>query len=337
MLNKRRHEDLDDFLQLSFFADIGIGIAASKAINQAMKQVMEEIGEVFAPVTWLMLLLDRKTDEFFVKFAAGKNADKLGQKRIPGDQGIPGWVREHETGTSVTDAAQDGRISRRSASLPGYRIRSVLAVPLRLNGGIVGVVYLINRQEGGTYAESDIPTLSNILEFASETIQKVYYLSALKDMANMDALTGVYDRRHFENQLLKESERCRRYGPRLALLIVDIDGLKDINERQGPAGGDGVLKDLTRIMRGNTRRIDIIARHSGGRFAILLPNTRKREAEVVRRRLLENITQENTRGKDIPYTATIGLGAAGPDTIGELMFQALDDLETRKTNKKSPD
>jgi diguanylate cyclase (GGDEF)-like protein len=333
MPNKRDSEALDDFMQLSFFADIGIGIAAAKAINQAMQQAMEQIGGMFSPVTWALLLLDRETDEFFFKFTAGKNAEKLGNKRIPIDQGIPGWVLEHKAATASEDAAEDHRISRRIASLLGFPVQSVLAAPLSIEGGIVGVVYLINRQNDGKYLDSDTQALTDITDFAAETIQKVYYLSALKDMANMDPLTGVYDRRSFDRHLLKESERCRRYGHRLSLLFVDIDGLKDINGRQGHSGGDAVLKDLTRIMRGSTRRIDIIARYSGGRFAILLLNTKKKAAEVVRRRILEDIKQENMRGKDIPYTVSIGMEAAGPDRIGELALLASEDLEKLKAHK----
>ena len=75
MPNKRDIERLDDFMKLSFFADIGIGIAAARAINQSMKQVMEQIGDMFSPVTWALLLLDRESDEFFFKFTAGRNAE----------------------------------------------------------------------------------------------------------------------------------------------------------------------------------------------------------------------------------------------------------------------
>ena len=337
MPNKRDIEGLDDFMQLSIFADFGIGIAAARAINQSMKQVMERIGDTFSPVTWALLLLDRESDEFFFKFTAGRNAEKLGDKRIPRDQGIPGWVLEHGAATAGVDAARDNRISQRVVSLLGFPVQSVLAAPLMIEDTIIGVGYLINRQDEGTYSGSDLLALTEVMDVAAETIQKVYYLSALKNMAHMDPLTGVYDRRTFDSHLLKESERCRRYGHRLSLLFVDIDGLEDINAQQGNSGGDEVLKDLTRIMRGGTRRIDIIARYSGGQFAILLPNTKNREAEVVRRRVLEDIKQENMRGKDIPYTASIGMGAAGPDRIGELALLASEDLETQKADKKLSD
>jgi diguanylate cyclase (GGDEF)-like protein len=333
MTVKYETENLDDVVRLSVFADIGIGIAASKAINQAMMQVMEDIGNRFSPMTWVLMLLDRDTDELFFKFVAGKSAEKLGDQRIPKDQGIPGWVLEHGEATASWDASLDERISRKITALLGYTVQSVLAVPLKIDGSIVGVVYLINRTDETVYTNKDIEPLTSITDYAAVTIEKVYYLSALKDMVNMDPLTGVFNRRSFDNHLAKESERCRRYGHQVALLLLDIDGLGNINSEQGYSAGDKVFKDLTRLMRDNARMIDIIARFSGGRFAILLPHTQENEAEVVRRRILGDIKQQNMRGKGIPYSVSIGLVATGPDRVDELVLLASEELERQKADR----
>ncbi len=334
---KYETENLDDVVRLSVFADIGIGIAAAKAINQSMMQVMQEIGERFSPMTWVLMLLDRDTDELFFKFVAGRNAERLGDQRIPKDQGIPGWVLEHGEATSSWDADLDERISRKVAALLGYPVQSVLAAPLKVDGNIVGVVYLINRMDDTVYTNKDIAPLTSITDFAAATIEKVYYLSALKDMVNMDPLTGVFNRRSLDNHLAKESERCKRYGHKVSLLILDIDGLGELNSEKGYSTGDEVLKDLTQLMRDNARRIDIIARFSGGRFAILLPHTQENEAEVVRGRVLEDIKQQTMRGKGIPYTVTISLAAAGPDRIEELVQLGLDEMEKQKAYRKAPE
>jgi len=333
MDTKYETENLDDVVRLSVFADIGIGIAASKAINQAMMQIMEEIGDRFFPMTWVLMLLDRDTDELFFKFVAGKNAEKLGDQRVPKDQGIPGWVLEHRKATASWDTSLDERISRKITALLGYTVQSVLASPFVIDENIVGVVYLINRRDETVFTNKDIEPLTNITDIAALTIEKVYYLSALKDMVNMDPLTGVFNRRSFGNHLAKESERCRRYGHQVAMLLLDIDGLGKINSEQEYSAGDEVLKDCTRLMRSNARRIDIIARFSGGRFAILLPHTQENEAEVVRGRILGDIKQQNMRGKGIPYTVSIGLVAVGPDRIDELVLLASEELERQKANR----
>lgn len=330
MTTKYETENLDDVVRLSVFADIGIGIAAAKAINQAMMQVMQEIGERFSPMTWVLMLLDRDTDELFFKFVAGRNAERLGDQRIPKDQGIPGWVLEHGEATASWDADLDERISRKVAALLGYTVQSVLAAPLEVDNDTVGVVYLINRMDETVYTNKDIAPLTGITEFAAETIEKVYYLSALKDMVNMDPLTGVFNRRSFDNHLAKESERCKRYGHKVALLLLDVDDLGDLNSEKGYSTGDEVLKNLTQLMRDNARRIDIIARFSGGRFGIILPHTQENDAEIVRGRILEDIKQQNMRGKGVPYTVSISLVAAGPERIDELVQMGSDEMDKQK-------
>jgi diguanylate cyclase (GGDEF)-like protein len=319
-------ECLDDFVKLSFFADLGIGIAASKAINEAMLQVMDKIGGIYDPMTWSLMLVDKEKKEFFFKFVSGRNADKLEGKRTPLLQGIPGWVLENRAATSSHDTSQDKRFSKKIESILGFTVQSVLAAPLKVEEDIIGVLYLINRKNDERFSDGDTKILADISDFAAITVEKVYYLSALKDMSNIDPLTGVYNRRSFENQLLKESERCRRYGHQVSLLLVDIDKLKDINHRLGHHVGDDVLKDFTRVMRKNTRRIDMLGRYADDQFAILLPHTKKHEGEVVRQRILKDIKQENKRGKEIPYTVSIGLHAVGPEKVDDLVEMTAKDL-----------
>lgn len=326
-------ECLDDFMKLSFFADIGIGIAASKAINEAMLQVMEKIGGIYDPMTWCLMLIDKEQKEFFFKFVSGRNAEKLQGRRTPLTQGIPGWVLENRVATVSHDTIQDRRFSKKIEALLGFTVQSVLAAPLKAEDNIIGVFFLVNRKNDERFSDSDMKILSDIADFAAITVEKVYYLSALKDMSNIDPLTGVYNRRSFENQLHKESERCRRYGHQLSLLLVDIDNLKDINNAQGHQVGDEVLKDFTRMMRKNTRRIDMLGRYADDQFAILLPHTKKHEGEVVRQRILKDIKQENKRGKEIPYTVSIGLHAVGPNKVGELVEGTAQDLVKQQEDK----
>jgi len=330
-------ECLDDFVKLSFFADIGIGIAAAKAINEAMLQVMEKIGDIYHPMTWALMLVDKEKKEFFIKFISGRNADKVQDKRIPLTKGIPGWVLENQSPTASQDASQDKRVSRKLESMLGFTIQSALASPLKVQGDIIGVLYLINRKNDEQYSDDDTGSLMDIADFAAITIEKVYYLSALKDMSNIDPLTGIFNRRSFENQLLKETERCKRYGHQLSLLLADIDNLKEINLKQGHGIGDDVLKDFTRILRKNTRRIDLLGRYADDLFAILLPHTKKHEGEVVRQRILKDIKQENQRGKDTPYTASIGLHAEGPEKVADLVELVMADLDKQKQTRSKPE
>lgn len=106
-----------------------------------------------------------------------------------------------------------------------------------------------------------------------------------------DALTKLYNRRYFDERLDKEIERARRYGRKLTCVMLDIDGLKAVNERHGHQTGDGVLRALGDILLSCTRCSDVIARYGGEEFALLLPETSGSDAGVMAERLRKTFAE----------------------------------------------
>ena len=100
-----------------------------------------------------------------------------------------------------------------------------------------------------------------------------------------DGLTKLYNRRYFDERLDKEIERARRYGRKLTCVMLDVDGLKGVNEQYGHKTGDGVLRALGDILLSCTRCSDIIARYGGEEFALLLPETSGSDGSVLAERL----------------------------------------------------
>jgi diguanylate cyclase (GGDEF)-like protein len=327
-------DNLDQFVRLSFFADIGIGIAAANTINEAMDQVMKKIGEIFSPISWSLLLVDKETDELYFKLTTGPNAEKLQDVRMPKNEGVAGWIVENGQSVLIDDVSKDPRHSTRMDDLSGFKTKSLIGVPLKVDSEVIGVIELINKLDEAPFTATELKVLSTIAEYAAITIEKVYYLSALKDLANTDPLTGVFNRRQLDNVLQKEIERCKRYGPNLAMIILDVDDMKKINDERGHSAGDQVLKDVTRIMHNNIRKVDVLGRFGGDEFVILLPHTKKHEAENVRQRIYRDIEQENTSGKEIPFTVTMGLHSDGPDKVDNLLDSADSQLLREKRRRK---
>jgi diguanylate cyclase (GGDEF)-like protein len=98
-------------------------------------------------------------------------------------------------------------------------------------------------------------------------------LRATAQVTIRDALTGLYNRRHFEERLAHEVERARRHGAPLSLLFVDIDNFTGINDSLGADGGDRILAALGHLFHATSRASDVVARWTGEKFAFLLPNT----------------------------------------------------------------
>jgi len=103
----------------------------------------------------------------------------------------------------------------------------------------------------------------------------------------IDGLTGVFNRRYFDNQLLNEMNRAKRHNHTVSLLMMDIDDFKKINDTHGHVAGDCVLKEFTGILKNHLRSEDMAARYGGEEFVIILPHTDIEGAKIFSERLLE--------------------------------------------------
>ena len=146
----------------------------------------------------------------------------------------------------------------------------------------------------------------------------------LRNLSVTDPLTGVYNRRHFLEELQREMSRSDRYACPFSLIMFDIDHFKEVNDRFGHEAGDRVLKELTEMIRKRIRTTDLLARWGGEEFLILLANTNLRPAVKLAEDLLQRMRTGAFTGIGW-LTASFGITAhrAGED---------IDDLLTRVDN-----
>src|SRR5829696_1204874 len=141
----------------------------------------------------------------------------------------------------------------------------------------------------------------------------------LRHLANHDSLTGLFNRRRFEEELERHLAHGRRYGMDGALLVLDLDGFKDVNDRYGHRAGDRVLASVAGVLRKRLRESDIVARFGGDEFAVLLPHAGEPEASNVADTVGQAISSEVT----VPggqLTASVGYalfteGVLSPDDV----------------------
>ncbi len=149
----------------------------------------------------------------------------------------------------------------------------------------------------------------------------------LREQVATDPLTGLYNLRHFREVLEQELERTQRTLMSTALMMVDLDHFKSINDTWGHPAGDEVLKQTARLIRESTRKLDIQCRYGGEEFVIILPSTELMLAVQVAERLLANIaaTPVYIDGHELQVTASIGLAlhsAQEPHSAGSLIGRA---------------
>lgn len=149
-------------------------------------------------------------------------------------------------------------------------------------------------------------------------------------MAVFDPLTGLHNRRYGTAQLNAIADRAQAEGAEFAVMVVDIDRFKSVNDRWGHAAGDAVLVEVSRRLAANLRATDLLARIGGEEFLIALPATALAEAQLVAERLcraVEGAPVVLSDGVRVPVTISIGLttggaGAGDPESVDELVAQA---------------
>ena len=144
----------------------------------------------------------------------------------------------------------------------------------------------------------------------------------LKRLTTTDPLTGTLNRRHLNKVGEQELARARRYRRPLAMLMLDIDNFKEINDRYGHSAGDVVLQEVASILGENLRNVDHLARYGGDEFTIILTETNTSQARLVAERVRSNIASQISRHQDQEMQLSISMGVAGIESDSEEM--ALD-------------
>jgi diguanylate cyclase (GGDEF)-like protein len=138
-------------------------------------------------------------------------------------------------------------------------------------------------------------------------------IDELRRLSTTDPLTGLANQRAFQARLRDEWQRARRYTSPLSLLLVDIDGLKRINDERGHAAGDQGLRDAAHAIEATMRVTDFGARWGGDEFAIVAPNTARRPAQRLAQRLLGQMSRQAT-SRDVAVTISVGVATLEPES-----------------------
>jgi diguanylate cyclase (GGDEF)-like protein len=176
-------------------------------------------------------------------------------------------------------------------------------VPLCVGEEIIGIIYL----DKSVVDKQDIELLNIFANQAAVAIQN----AKLYEMATLDPLTGVYVRRFFDQCLIKELRTSLRLKQPLTLFMIDMDGLKKINDNSGHLAGDKALSAVGYILKQATRHNDFVGRYGGDEFSILLPLTSMEKTETVINRIIELLKEFNSKPNDIGYPISLSIGICG--------------------------
>ncbi len=165
-------------------------------------------------------------------------------------------------------------------------VHSGLAVPVPGEAGPIGFLTVYSRSAQHRFAEEEIRELELLAQRAGPAIENARRFKEARKLADLDALTGLHNRRYFHETLAREVSRAHRYGRRLALVVFDLDDFKAINDRIGHRAGDSVLAETAERVRDVVRSADVACRVGGDEFAVILPESAAGDADQLYHRLL---------------------------------------------------
>jgi len=243
-------------------------------------------------------------------------------------------LSEHEAEQPQVVGPPDGRAVRSvriqyeypdaDGSGEGASVHAGLAVPLSGGSGEIGYLTVYSRSRARTFGEDDVLELEALAGRAGPAIENAYRFREARQLADLDALTGLHNRRYFHETLQREVARGHRYSRRLALVVFDLDDFKAINDRIGHLAGDAVLAESSDRVRSVVRSADIACRVGGDEFAVILPESTLDDADQLYRRLLEGISSRPIGGAG-KLQISAGIAELRSDEDATRFFQRADD------------
>jgi diguanylate cyclase (GGDEF)-like protein len=213
-------------------------------------------------------------------------------------------------------------LERESESEAGV-IHGGLAVPLP-GDGASGYLTIFTRMPNRTFEEDDVRELEALALRAAPAIENARRFREARQQADLDALTGLHNRRFFHETLAREVARAHRYERKLALIVFDLDDFKEINDRIGHLAGDAVLAEAAERVRDVVRSADIACRVGGDEFAVILPESTLEDADQLYRRIQHNVSARPiSQGGKLYLSA--GVAELRPDDDAVTFFQRADD------------
>jgi diguanylate cyclase (GGDEF)-like protein len=219
-------------------------------------------------------------------------------------------------GRSVIIQADSDDVGTEAQQLRTMGGKSLLLLPLNAGGRTIGLVELIAMRAPIELSASEMQACEAMANLAATGLEKVRVVEQLRNAADMDLVSGVHNHRYLQERLRQEVARSARSHSPLAVLMLDLDEFKPINDKHGHANGDRVLHNIAATIMAHVRASDIVARYGGDEFVVLMPDTPDSPAELVARRVVSGVLlqrHELTDGSRVSVGVSAGLAAYPTD------------------------
>ena len=300
----------DKDVLLKTFAEITSLISSGKDNRIIFQKILDNALGILPSRKVYLILLDNHR---IVKYTGTveDHGRRVAVEDMPESAGVVNWLqREYEACKSPDKVFSLDLSLLASEFLRGDdSCSTVVSAPLLAKDSLFGIIIAINDPARRRFTEEDIHLLTVMANQAAIAFENYILYKKLEVESITDGLTGIYNYRFLIRSIKLEMKRAARFGYRFSFLMIDVDNLKEYNDRNGHLSGSRALRDIARVITRSCREIDLVAKYGGDEFALLLPQTGLEGALRLGERMLKAIWRFKFDGVT-PGLLTCSVGVA---------------------------
>ncbi|HWN12067.1 MAG TPA: diguanylate cyclase [Pyrinomonadaceae bacterium] len=317
--------------------EIAQTIGSSLNLNDTVTLVSNKLRSIVPFDTCIIFIVDEKTGKAVAAHVAGEDAELFASRRMTVGDGITGWVIANAR--SMSNASPELDLFGLSEEI-AKSYRGALVSPLLREDGAFGAITLYSRSRS-SYTTEHVRLLESVCQHASSALNNAMTYEKTKESALVDPLTDLPNSRGFYMMLEQRIAESQRMGNEsLAVVSMDVDDFKGINDQYGHTIGDRVLASIAAVMRKELRQMDILTRYAGDEFVAIMPMASSQMAAIVGERIRRAVETQKFSvrpGSLIHVGLSVGV-ACFPEqgeTTEELLTAAAKGMQSDKHSRKT--
>jgi diguanylate cyclase (GGDEF)-like protein/putative nucleotidyltransferase with HDIG domain len=286
--------------------EIAQAMGTSLGVSDTMTLIASKLSSLVPFSCCALFLYEEDTDILRCRFAQGADAHLIRQVAVKNGQGLTGWVARNRR--PLVNARPSADFEAAGQESVSTTLKSTLACPLIFNERLIGTIQVYHADEA-RYTDDHRRLLDRVSEQAAAVIANSVVFEQTREDSLSDPLTGLPNTRFMFMHLTRELARAERTKGQVALLVMDLDGFKQINDIHGHHVGDRALCEIATVLRHGIRPYDICVRYAGDEFIVVLSGCNAEEAEAKRielQRAVDAIPFEARPGRHVRLGVSIG-------------------------------
>ena len=286
--------------------EIGKALTSTFNMDQILIIILKRLSELVKANNWTLFLLDPKTEELYFGVVVGLDKGSLADVRIGLGEGIAGTVALTGEPILVPEVQQDTRFSNRVDDLTGFVTHSIICLPLKMQGAVIGVIEIVNPEDMSLFQDNFMPLLSILADYVAIAIHNARTYRKIESLSVTDDVTGYYNSRYMHQHL----DQLLHQGQEVSLVFLDVDNFKEVVDSHGHLLGSKILGEAAEVIASKLEENDRLVRYGGDEFVIVLPGQDKHTAfdkVVAVRKALADATFLQDMELAVGLTASFGI------------------------------